>query len=113
MHELSLAVNIVDIALKHANEANAKRIVEIEVGLGALSCVTIDALEFCCEAVCKGTMAEGSKLSVRERLACGDCDECKGKFEVDSYFSKCPHCGSSSVTLTDGKGLTVLSVTVD
>ncbi|MDH5681162.1 MAG: hydrogenase maturation nickel metallochaperone HypA [Spirochaetota bacterium] len=113
MHELSLAISILDIALKHAKEAQAEKVLEIELELGVLSCVMVDSLSFCFDTVCNGTIAEGANLAVREKPGMGACEECMANFEVKEYFTVCPKCGSPSVAISQGKELLVLSVTVD
>ena len=49
MHELSIAMNIIDIAGEYAAKANTKTINEIEIEVGELSGVVIEALEFAME----------------------------------------------------------------
>ena len=44
MHELSIACSIIDIASNYAIEANARKIKEVELSIGLLAGVEIDAL---------------------------------------------------------------------
>ena len=62
MHEMSIAMNIVDIAVQTAKANKAKKINSISVEIGALSGVVPEALEFCFEAATQNTMAQGSQL---------------------------------------------------
>ena len=50
MHELSIAMSIVDIAADYAARDNAKCVTEIEIEVGTLAGVVIDALDFAMEA---------------------------------------------------------------
>ena len=50
MHEFSIALNIVDIASKTATDASATKINEVEIEVGILSGVIIEALEFALES---------------------------------------------------------------
>ena len=62
MHELSVTREIVAIA---CNAASGQRVRAISVAVGALSCVSPDALTFCFDVVAQGTRAEGARLDIR------------------------------------------------
>ena len=49
MHELSIAVNIVEIAEENARKEDAKLISEIELEIGSQSGVVLEALELALE----------------------------------------------------------------
>lgn len=53
MHELSIAMNIIDIASEQAKINNFSVIDEIEIEIGTLSGVEIDALKFAMEIATK------------------------------------------------------------
>lgn len=113
MHELSIAVNLVDIAISHANEAKAKKINCIEVEIGELSGVIGSALEFCFETVCKNTIADNAILSIISISALGTCQDCHHSFSLDSLFSPCPNCESFQIVLNKGKELRIKSILVE
>jgi hydrogenase nickel incorporation protein HypA/HybF len=67
MHELAIAESIVSMA----HEAAAgRRILRIVVEIGALSCVSREALGFSFSLAATGTAAEGAELDLRP--AAGD-----------------------------------------
>jgi hydrogenase nickel incorporation protein HypA/HybF len=104
---------MIDIAINHARSANAKKINLIEVELGELSGVIDSALEFCFEAVCKDTIAEGAKLSLHKVSAMGECQDCNTQFNIDSLIAQCSNCNSMKVNLIQGKELRIKSIIVD
>ena len=55
---MSLAMNIVDLAVTNARAESAQKINQIELDIGSLAGVMIDSLEFCFEAASKETIAE-------------------------------------------------------
>jgi len=112
MHEMSIAMNIVDIAVQTARQNGAKKINAITVEIGALAGVVPEALEFCFEAATRDTMAQGSKLEVIYLKAEAECSECGAKFETDQFLNICPKCGQQ-VFARGGKQLQVKSINVD
>lgn len=113
MHEMSLAMNIVDIACTKATEAGGKAIREIEVEVGRLAGVMVESLSFCFSAVTHGTMAEGAGLRIIDIPAEAECMDCGMKFAIDSCWGRCPSCGSWRLTVLRGRELRVLSITFD
>ena len=64
MHELSIAMSIVDMALEEAERRDVT-IDAVHLELGPLSGVVADALLFSYEMACDGTPLEGSRLVIR------------------------------------------------
>jgi hydrogenase nickel incorporation protein HypA/HybF len=66
MHELSIAVSIVEIAEEELVRRGGDRIRAIHIELGSLAGVARDALDFSFCIACEGTPAAGSRLVVNE-----------------------------------------------
>ncbi|WP_457566274.1 hydrogenase maturation nickel metallochaperone HypA [Caldithrix abyssi] len=112
MHEMSIAMNIVDIAVQTAQKNGAHKINSITVEIGALSGVVPEALEFCFEAATKETMAEGCRLEIVYLKAQAECSGCGFKFETDQFLNLCPQCGEQ-VFAAGGQQLQVKAINVD
>ncbi|NQV14383.1 hydrogenase maturation nickel metallochaperone HypA [bacterium] len=113
MHEMSIAMNIVDIACKEAQSEGASTISIIELDVGKLAGVMIDSLKFCYDSVCKNTLAEGSELVINEISGSGHCLDCATEFEIDSFMALCPNCESYKVDINQGRELRLKAVTVN
>ncbi len=113
MHEMSLAMNIVEIATKTAIQNTAKCINTIDVEIGELAGVLVDSLEFCFEAASKNTPAENAALNIISVPGKGRCTSCQKSFKTDTFFPLCPHCDGVSVEILEGKELTIKSINVD
>jgi hydrogenase nickel incorporation protein HypA/HybF len=94
--------SLLEIALRHAREAEAVRISDLYLVIGELSSVIDDSVQFYWDIVSEGTLAEGATLHFRRipaEMACQDCAE--------SYDPKvdltCPACGSSNVRVVSGQ----------
>src|SRR5690349_9512051 len=77
MHELSIAIAIVEQATKVAEERGGARVLAVHIRVGALSGVVKDALEFAWETACEGTPIQGAALVVEDVplvMRCTTCD---------------------------------------
>lgn len=113
MHEFSIAVNIVDIAVEHAEKANAKQVSEVELEIGELSGVIHDAMETAMEAAKKGTILDRAEIKILRREGRGKCTDCSKEFHLENLFDPCPHCGAFSPEVISGKELRLKSIFVD
>ena len=113
MHEMSIAINIVDIAVDTAHKDNAKKINEIIVEIGNLAGIIPESLIFCYDSACKNTMAEGSQLNLKIIQATAICESCGFKFNADSHVPLCPKCENLVLQVSGGRDLKIKSINVD
>ena len=113
MHEMTIAMNIVDIVCKQANDENAHKINSVDLEIGELSGIMIDSLEFCFEAACKNTLADGADLNINAIKAEAFCKTCNKTFNMESEFSPCPTCDNFNFELKMGKELLIKSFNID
>ena len=66
MHELAIAVSLIDLACEKAAQLDVARIAAVHVRVGALSGVVAEALSFSYEVAAAGTPLEGSRLEIHE-----------------------------------------------
>jgi hydrogenase nickel incorporation protein HypA/HybF len=66
MHELSIAMSIVEIAGEEAKRLRARRVNAVHVKVGALSGVVKDALEFAWQVATDNTPVAGSRLAIED-----------------------------------------------
>lgn len=113
MHELSIASSIVDIANEYVEKNGGGNILEIEIEIGRLSGVVLDALKFASEVAFENTVLANAKSILIEIPAIAKCDDCQNIFEVDDHYSPCPQCQSFRSTLIEGQELKVKSILID
>ena len=76
MHELPVTQSILKIALQHAEKANAKRIIDLNIVMGELSSIVDDSIQLYWDIIAKDTIAEGATLHFRrvpaelQRMTC-------------------------------------------
>ncbi len=73
----------------------------------------IDSLEFCFEAACKNTIADGADLNIHTIKAKAFCQTCNNNFSIESDFSLCPICDNFNYKLLKGKELSIKSFNID
>jgi len=110
MHELSIAMSIVDMAQEEAAQRSV-RIDAVHLELGALSGVVKEALLFSYEVACGGTPLEGSRLVVKHIPIEIYCPECKmPKILGSMQWFCCPDCGTQTSEVIHGKELTITAL---
>lgn len=110
MHEMSITQGIVDLCLE---KGGGRRVLSVIVEIGELSGVVPDAVEFCFEACCRGTAAEGACLEIRRIPGRGSCTACGAEFPRAEIFAPCPSCGSYAVATVAGEELRVVELEVE
>jgi hydrogenase nickel incorporation protein HypA/HybF len=110
MHELSIAMSIVEIAEDNAKESKVNSISEIQLEIGELSGVVLEALEFAMEEAVKNTILKNAKRSITIIPGKVKCLQCMHEFEVDDIFTPCPVCTSFENEVIAGKELRVKSM---
>lgn len=112
MHELSIAMSIVDAALEEAQNRGVQ-VSAVHLRLGALSGVVKDALLFSYEVACQDTALEGSRLIVEDVPVVVFCPQCQRPQTLGSVQSfACPECGAPSRNVLQGKELEVFALEV-
>src|SRR5271156_1318148 len=92
MHELSIAMSIVDIAQEEAERRDVM-IDAVYLELGPLSGVVAEALLFSYEMACSGTRLEGSRLEIKDVPIEVYCAVCKAQRTLSSMqWFCCPEC---------------------
>jgi hydrogenase nickel incorporation protein HypA/HybF len=112
MHELSLTRSLLEIALEKGQAAGAVRISTITLVVGKLSGAVPHSIEFCFEALAKGTLAEKADLLFEEPPGQAKCD-CGTEFEVGDYYGVCPNCNQYGIAISGGDHLYVKEIEIE
>lgn len=102
MHELSVTQSILEIALRHAENAGAERITDLYLVIGQLSSIVDDSVQFYWDIIADGTIAVGATLHFSRIPAQMRCTNCAHLFALDYESFACPVCKSLSVQLISG-----------
>ena len=114
MHELSIAMSIVEMAQGESDRRGGVPIRAVHLQMGLLSGVVKDALFASYEMACQHTALEGSRLIVEEVPVLVFCHQCNAKKPVHSLQSFCcAECGTFTGNVVQGKELFVVALEVD
>jgi hydrogenase nickel incorporation protein HypA/HybF len=113
MHELSLVESMVGLVEDERRRQDFSRVRTIRVHLGALGHVEPEALQFCFDAVARGTIADGARLVIEMIPGEGSCSDCDQIFPLDERFAACPCCGSTKVRMTAGDEFSLAELEVE
>jgi len=112
MHELSIAMSIVEMAQEEATYRDVT-VDAVYLDLGPLSGVVADALLFSYEIACSGTALEGSRLVIREVPIEVYCPSCKAQKILSSMqWFCCPECGAPTSEVIHGKELLITALEI-
>lgn len=110
MHEMSIALQILDQAIQSASAKNVTRIDEIELEIGQMQQVVFEALELAFQCIAEGTIAEGAKLNMTEREMTAICRVCGHEYQPSIEVFTCPPCGSANAEIVTGKDIILQSM---
>ncbi len=114
MHELSIAMSMVEMAAEEAARRGATKVCAIHLKLGRLSGVVKDALLFSYEVACEGTLLEGSRLIVEEIPVVVFCMACEAETTLASIQRFCCSvCGTPTTQVVRGRELEVVALEIE
>ncbi|MEM8996291.1 MAG: hydrogenase maturation nickel metallochaperone HypA, partial [Acidobacteriota bacterium] len=114
MHELSIAHSLVEIAEAALDVDGSPAVKSLNLAVGALSCVSPDALEFCFELASKDSRLEGARLSFHRLPVVINCAPCGREVELPGIQSfRCPVCGAPSSDIRQGRELEIISLEIE
>ena len=113
MHELSIAMSIVDIASQKAVAASAKMVSQVELDIGTMSGIEFESLEFALSVAVKDSILEGTHFKINRIEALCECSSCTHLYTPGQDFSACPECGNRDLEYIRGKELQIKSLLID
>ena len=111
MHELSIALSIVDLAAEEAAARGNAQVLAVHLRVGSLSGVVKEALQSCYEMACASTSLEGSRLLIEEVPVQVFCPQCRARRQVSSVqYLYCAECGAPGSQVVQGKELELVAL---
>jgi hydrogenase nickel incorporation protein HypA/HybF len=113
MHEFGVTESILDIALKEAKKAQARKVTKISLVVGELTGFMPDCIEFYFDFLSKGTITEKANLHFESAPAQLRCRSCSTIFHPQDTLWVCSKCQSQNVEITRGRELYIESMEVE
>jgi len=112
MHELSLAMALVEQVQRLCEAEQAPAVASIRLRIGVLAGVDREAFAFVFPLAAEGTCAEGAQLVFEQEAAEIVCEACGQKSAPARFFPRCNACGSHRVRIVAGRDFRIVSVEV-
>jgi hydrogenase nickel incorporation protein HypA/HybF len=115
MHEVSIALGMIDELSKIAREHNARKITAINVKIGRISGIVTDCFKFAFDTVkLDFPLFSSAEIFIQEIPLMYTCNDCEQSFKKDEFnFSNCPACNSYNVTMVSGEELNIENIEVE
>lgn len=113
MHELAVTENIFNIAVKHAEQAQAVRVTDVHLVIGRLSSIIDDSVQFYWDLVTQETICADSKLHFKRIPAKISCLDCSNEFQLEDELTPCPACNSIHLKILSGEEFWLDSIEIE
>jgi hydrogenase nickel incorporation protein HypA/HybF len=114
MHELSIALSILDLAEEEAGRQGGGRVAVIHLRLGPLSGVVKEALRSAYDLAREGTALEQTELIVEDVPLVTRCPVCAADCSPPSLQDLCcPDCGTPTPNIVRGRELEVTALEIE
>lgn len=110
MHEMSVAVSLLERVLEEASRGGLVSVTRVNVELGTLQAIEPDLLTDAFEAAAAGSLAQGAQLLLQLRPGRALCQACGEPFDISYRDFVCPKCGKAEVQILAGKETFLLSL---
>jgi hydrogenase nickel incorporation protein HypA/HybF len=113
VHELSIALELVDLASSEAQRLGAARVVAVHVRAGPASGIVAEALHFSFEVAAAGTMIEGALLQIEAGDLAAWCPACsEARVLATPHHRRCSVCDYPTPELVCGDGLELTALEI-
>jgi hydrogenase nickel incorporation protein HypA/HybF len=113
MHELSIALSLLDLAAEEAERQGGGRVVAIHLRVGALSGVVPEALRSAYDLARESTPLAGAELRVEEVPLVAYCPNCAAERTPASAALCCPVCETLMPQVIRGRELELFALEIE
>ena len=114
MHELSIAVDLIEAASEEMERLGSIQLVAVHLRLGRLSGVEKEALAFSFDVAAAGTRIQGARLQIEDVPVIVWCDACEAERELsDLSRRRCPHCRAPTPHVIRGRELELVGLEIE
>ncbi|MBU3946691.1 MAG: hydrogenase maturation nickel metallochaperone HypA [Proteobacteria bacterium] len=113
MHEMGIALNILDIVKQEMDSYGAEKLISICLVVGEFTAIAHHSLTFCLEIITKDTPFEGVRLEIEQIPLIGRCINCKNEFAIEGNRFICTKCSSKAIETISGRELFIKEIEID
>jgi hydrogenase nickel incorporation protein HypA/HybF len=112
MHELSIALSMIEQIEQEAAKHGASTVEVIYVRIGVLSGVDVQALRSAYELAREGTDLAGTRLEIEQVRLRVFCPQCASTYNPDPQYILCPRCTVSTPEILEGNELEIRALEI-
>jgi hydrogenase nickel incorporation protein HypA/HybF len=114
MHEMAVTQSIMDIVLRHGEQAGARQIVAVNLVIGDLTGFVDDSIQFYFDFLSRDTLAQGAQLRFERVPARVRCHSCGSEYAPpDTRLWTCPECDALGGEIIAGREFAVASIEIE
>ena len=114
MHELSIAMSIVDAAIEQSHRHGDAKVLAIHLKLGPLAGVIKEALNSAWELASRESEIAGSRLVIEQMPLVVYCPKCQQEKQLESVQDmRCPACGTSTPDIRGGREMEIVAMEIE
>ena len=114
MHEMGIAMEIVDIAKASIpQDMQGSKVRKVNLQVGKLSAIVPDSLRFCFDLVVKDTPLDGAELDIEELPVVARCKDCDIEWTVTEAVFTCTQCQGGNIDILSGRELDITSIEIE
>jgi hydrogenase nickel incorporation protein HypA/HybF len=102
MHELSVVASLFEILEEKVKEQKGKRIILVQLQIGALSGIVPELLATAFEMYKKDTIAADAELTIKTVPLKVKCQDCQNIMIMDDFVFICASCSSTNLQTIEG-----------
>jgi hydrogenase nickel incorporation protein HypA/HybF len=113
MHELSIALEIVDQVTVYIENAKLNKVYEVEIDIGLLSGVDKENLNFMLPFAVKGSLIENALFKFNTIKGKANCLACHSDFGMTEIYDICPFCHNFDKQIIQGQEFRIKTILAD
>ncbi|MDB5386620.1 MAG: hydrogenase expression/synthesis, HypA [Planctomycetaceae bacterium] len=114
MHELSIALSILDIVEEEAERLGATRVTAVHLKIGLLSGIVPEALQSAFDLIKEGTSFAAAQLVIQELPIIINCPTCAAERPIESIQNFiCQTCSTPCNDVVSGRQLEVSALEIE
>lgn len=113
MHEMGIALEIIDIAAASIPaDLAGVQVKTVNLKVGKLAAIVPESLRFCFAVATKNGPLDGAELVIEEIPVRARCEHCRHEWHVEGPAFRCPQCAAGRITLLSGRELNIESIEI-
>ena len=111
MHELGIMTDVLDTAIRVAEDNGGRQVTKITLKIGLMSGVKAEYVQSFFAVISKDTIAQKAEIAIENDPAVFVCRSCGGKtvYEALGPDYICSACGSQALRLVSGHGFPIVN----